>query len=120
MEQLLKATIDTAVSIKAVKPKDLERVIVDTTVQEKAIAHPVDSRLPEIARHKVVSAAERAGIQLKQTSSPRRARAAPPCRWLRACQAVPAIEEGRQAPANDSGHRHARGAAQERRAGLRT
>ena len=67
LEQLLKATIDTAVAIKAVKPKDLERVIVDTTVQEKAIAHPVDSRLLEIARHKVVSAAKRAGIQLKQT-----------------------------------------------------
>jgi IS5 family transposase len=67
MEILLKATIDTAVAIKAVKPRDLERVIVDTTVQEKAIAHPVDSRLLEIARHKVVSAAKRAGIQLKQT-----------------------------------------------------
>lgn len=45
LELLLKATIDTAISIKAVKPKELERVIVDTTVQEKAIAHPVDSRL---------------------------------------------------------------------------
>jgi hypothetical protein len=53
--------------MEAVKPKDLERVIVDTTVQEKAIAHPVDSRLLEIARHKVVSAAKRADIQLKQT-----------------------------------------------------
>jgi len=67
LEQLLKATIDTAVAIKAVKPAELERVIVDTTVQEKAIAHPVDSRLREIARHKGISAARRAGIQLKQT-----------------------------------------------------
>jgi IS5 family transposase len=67
LELLLKATIDTAVAIEAIKPQDLERVIVDTTVQEKAIAHPVDSRLLEIARHKVVSAAKRAGIQLKQT-----------------------------------------------------
>ena len=41
--------------------------IVDTTVQEKAIAHPTDSRLLEIARHKVASAAKRCGIALKQT-----------------------------------------------------
>jgi transposase, IS5 family len=67
LEQLLKATIETAVEIKAIKPAELERVIVDTTVQEKAMAHPVDSRLLEIARHKVVSAAKRAGISLKQT-----------------------------------------------------
>jgi transposase, IS5 family len=38
MEQLLKATIECALDIKAVKPVELERVIVDTTVQEKAIA----------------------------------------------------------------------------------
>ncbi len=53
--------------IKAVRPADLERVIVDSTVQCKAIAHPVDSRLLEIARHNVVSAARRAGISFKQT-----------------------------------------------------
>ena len=67
IEQLFKATIECAVQIKAVLPVDLERVIVDSTVQSKAIAHPVDSRLLEIARHKVVSAAKRAGISLKQT-----------------------------------------------------
>ena len=67
LEQLFKATIECAVEIKAVRPADLERVIVDSTVQSKAIAHPVDSRLLEIARHKVVSAARRAGIACKQT-----------------------------------------------------
>lgn len=67
VEELLKATIDTAVATKAVKPVEFERVIVDSTVQEKAIAHPVDSRLLEIARHKVVQAAQAAGIALKQT-----------------------------------------------------
>ena len=36
-------------------------------MQSKAIAHPVASRLLEIARHKVISAAKRAGISCKQT-----------------------------------------------------
>ena len=67
LEQLLKATIDCAVQTKAVRPDEFERVIVDSTVQSKAIAHPVDSRLLEIARHKVVSAARRCGMLLKQT-----------------------------------------------------
>lgn len=67
LESLLKTTIDAAVAMKAIKPLEFERVIVDSTVQEKAIAHPVDSRLLEIARHKVVAAAKRAGILLKQT-----------------------------------------------------
>ena len=49
------------------RKSEFERLIVDTTVQEKAIAHPVDSRLLEIARHKVVKAAKATGIALKQT-----------------------------------------------------
>jgi transposase, IS5 family len=67
VEELLKSTLDAAVAMKAVRPAEFERVIVDTTVQEKAIAHPVDSRLLEIARHKVARAAQRCGIALKQT-----------------------------------------------------
>ena len=65
--QQLKATIDTAVQIKAIKPVEFERVIVDSTAQEKAMAHPVDSRLLKIARHQVVTAAKATGIDLKQT-----------------------------------------------------
>ena len=38
MELLLSATIDAAIESKAVKSHDLNRVTVDTTVQEKAIA----------------------------------------------------------------------------------
>jgi IS5 family transposase len=67
VEELLKATIDTAVATKAIRPSEFERIIVDSTVQEKAVAHPVDSRLLEIARAKVVHAAKQAGIALKQT-----------------------------------------------------
>ena len=40
LAQLLKAAIETAVQIKAIKPAELERVIVDSTVQDKAVAHP--------------------------------------------------------------------------------
>lgn len=51
----------------SVRPNEFERVIVDNTAQEKVIAHPVDSRLLEIARAKVAQAATLAGIALKQT-----------------------------------------------------
>jgi IS5 family transposase len=47
--------------------QELTRVIVDSTVQHKAIAHPTDSRLLETARSKLVQAAKDAGIALKQT-----------------------------------------------------
>ena len=67
VEQLLKSTIEASVSMGTVKKTEFEMIIVDTTVQEKAIAHPTDSRLLEIARHKVASAAKRCGIALKQT-----------------------------------------------------
>lgn len=42
-------------------------MIVDSTVQEKAIAHPTDSKLLETARSKVVEVAKANGIELKQT-----------------------------------------------------
>ena len=67
VEYLLKATLQAAVSMNAIQPSEFERVIVDSTVQEKAIAHPTDSRLLEIARYQVVKAAKQAGIVLKQT-----------------------------------------------------
>ncbi len=66
-EAILKATIDTAMAMKAIKAAEFERVIVDTTVQEKAIAYPTDARLLEIARHHLVKAAKACGIRLRQT-----------------------------------------------------
>ena len=67
VEELLAATIAAAVRMKAVTPVEFERVIVDTTVQEKAIAYPTDSRLLEVARARLVQLAQRAGLGLKQT-----------------------------------------------------
>jgi len=69
VEELLSQTINAAVDLKLIAPEELSRVIVDTTVQEKAIAHPTDSKLLETARAKLVEAARLHGIQLKQTFS---------------------------------------------------
>ena len=44
-ELLLKVVIETALKMKALKPGDLKKINVDTTVQQKAIAFPTDSRL---------------------------------------------------------------------------
>jgi IS5 family transposase len=67
MEELLAQTIAAARSMKAVDARELSRVIVDTTVQEKAIAHPTDSRLLEVARRKLVLLSRRNRIKLRQT-----------------------------------------------------
>lgn len=67
LERLLKFTIQAAEEIKALEPAEMQRVIVHSTVQEKAIAHTVDSRLLEIVRYNVVKVAKAAGIALKQT-----------------------------------------------------
>jgi IS5 family transposase len=67
VEELLAQTVNTAVELKLIKPQELTRVIVDSTVQHKAIAHPTDSKLLETARVKLVEAAKDAGIELKQT-----------------------------------------------------
>src|SRR4030043_232974 len=45
MERVLKETIETAKRKGVVKAGHLERVNVDTTVQEKAVAFPTDARL---------------------------------------------------------------------------
>jgi transposase, IS5 family len=67
MERLLSATVEAAVTSGAVKPSSLERVSVDTTVQPKAIAYPLDSRLYHRGREILVRLAARYGIKLRQS-----------------------------------------------------
>ena len=67
VEELLARTLEAAVNLKLIAKKELGRIIVDSTVQEKAIAHPTDSKLLETARAKLVQAAKEEGIELKQT-----------------------------------------------------
>jgi len=67
LEKLLEATIHTALAMKAIKPKELEQVNVDTTVQEKAIAFPTDARLYHKMRVALVRRAKALGIPLRQS-----------------------------------------------------
>jgi hypothetical protein len=78
-------TIETADAIEAVKPQDRKRVMVDSTAQEKAIAHHVHDRLFEFASHKVASRTEPAPIGLKQTF----AKESKTLRWKAGCYAHP-------------------------------
>jgi len=67
MEKLLAETIAAAQRQQALKPSEIRRVNVDTTVQEKAIAFPTDARLYHKARCVLVREATRAGIALRQS-----------------------------------------------------
>ena len=66
-EWLLGATIQAALAMKVVTPTSLKRVVVDTTVQEKNIAFPTDSKLYNQMRLKLVSMARELNITLRQT-----------------------------------------------------
>jgi IS5 family transposase len=67
MEFLLQETLVVASEAKLLKSKDLEDVIVDTTVQEKNITFPTDTRLLNRARETLVRMAKKEGIPLRQT-----------------------------------------------------
>jgi IS5 family transposase len=47
--------------------KDLERVVVDTTVQPKVVAYPTDARLMYRAIEKLLALAKRARVPLRQS-----------------------------------------------------
>lgn len=66
VETLLIATIDAARRGGVVKSSSVERVILDTTVMPKAIAHPTDSRLLEKSRQHLVKVAQEHGMALRQ------------------------------------------------------
>jgi transposase, IS5 family len=67
LEKLLETTIYTGLVIKAIKPQELEKVNVDTTVQEKAVAFPTDARLYYKMRVALVRRAKQLKIPLRQS-----------------------------------------------------
>ena len=64
---LIQESLSVAHKLGALATRDLERVVVDTTVQPKAIAHPTDARLCHRAIEKLVDLARRNGVPLRQS-----------------------------------------------------
>ncbi len=64
---LLQESLSVAHKTGGLATRDLERVVVDTTVQPKAIAHPTDARLCHRALEKLVDLAQRSGVPLRQS-----------------------------------------------------
>ena len=52
---------------EAVKPSDLARVVIDTTVQPKAVMFPTDAKLINRARERLVRLANQCGVDLRQS-----------------------------------------------------
>jgi IS5 family transposase len=66
-EAMLKATLEAGLKLKAIKPTDFAHLNVDTTVQTKAVRYPTDARLCDRARERLVKAARKDGLKIKQS-----------------------------------------------------
>jgi transposase, IS5 family len=64
---LIQESLSAATRTGAAKPSDFARVIVDTTVQPKAVAFPTDAKLMHRARELLVRLAKRHGVTLRRS-----------------------------------------------------
>jgi IS5 family transposase len=67
LQALLQESLAVATKTGAMKPSDLSRIIVDTTVQPKNVTFPTDAKLLYLAREKLVKLAKRLGVELRQS-----------------------------------------------------
>ncbi len=67
VERILKLTIEAGLRTRTITPKQMQVVVVDTTVQPKAVEHPTDARLYRKTLHHLLRVAEAAGIKLRQS-----------------------------------------------------
>src|SRR5712664_3131922 len=67
LQALLQESLAVATRTGAMKPSELSRVIVDTTVQPKNVAFPTDAKLMNRAREKLVKLAKKLGVELRQS-----------------------------------------------------
>lgn len=66
-EKLLAESIQAGLKSGTVKTRDFKRVTVDTTVQEKAVTFPTDSKLLNRSRERLVKLCQRNAMKLRQT-----------------------------------------------------
>ena len=66
-EKILQVTVSAGVQSRAVNAADFKRVTVDTTVQEKAVSYPTDSKLLNRSRERLVRLCRRHGVRLRQS-----------------------------------------------------
>lgn len=64
---LIQESLNVATRTGAAKPADFAKVIVDTTVQPKAVAFPTDAKLMHRARDRLVRLAKHHGVPLRQS-----------------------------------------------------
>src|SRR6201998_2178156 len=67
LQALLQESLSVATRTKAIKPSELSRVIVDTTVQPKNVTFPTDAKLLNRAREKLVRLANIHALPLRQS-----------------------------------------------------
>jgi len=67
LNALLQESLAVATKTKAIKPAELSRVVIDTTVQPKAIAFPTDAKLLHRSREILVRLAKKHGLALRQS-----------------------------------------------------
>src|SRR5271168_42919 len=64
---LLQESLAVATRTEAMKPSDLARVVIDTTVQPKAVMFPTDGKLINRARERLVRLANQWDVDLRQS-----------------------------------------------------
>ena len=67
VERILKLTIEAGLRTRTITPKQMQVVVVDTTVQPKAVEHPTDARLFRKVLHHLLRVADETGTKLRQS-----------------------------------------------------
>ena len=67
LQALIQESLSVATRTDAIKPSELSRVIVDTTVQPKNVMFPTDAKLLNRAREILVRLADKHGVALRQS-----------------------------------------------------